>query len=503
MIARTLGLGRSLGIGLLALVALSGAAHAEPVTISFVQTNDIDRMEDVDGRGGFARLMAVVAAERAKGPTVFVHSGDTISPSLLSGIDKGVHIIDILNRMKVDVMTPGNHEFDFGPEIFQARIGEATFPVVTSNVRKADGSHPGNTVDERIVEIAGVKIGFYGLTTEDTRFAAPSGDTVFKPSIATARAKGEALRAAGADIVVAVVHTPLAVDMTLVRDRAADLIFSGHDEHLLTYFDGRTVLTESGSQADDIVVTRVTIDRQEKDGKVTVDWRPHFEIVDSATVTPDAEIAGVVKSYQDKLDTELQVEIGRTETPLDSRRATVRGEEAAIGNLVADAIRAAVGSDVALTNGGGIRADREYPAGTTLTRADIFAELPFGNKTVKLAVTGEKLRAALESGLSMVSAGAGRFPQISGMVVEVDLSRLPGMRVRSVLVNGAPLDPARSYTLATNDYVAGGGDGYLALKDAERLIGPAEARLMASDVIDFVTAAKTIAPRVEGRILTN
>src|SRR5690349_7378110 len=100
---------RSLRFGLLAFAALVAMpAFAAPVTITFVQTNDIDRMEELDGRGGFAKLAAVVEAERAKGPTLFVHSGDTISPSLLSGIDKGVHIIDILNQMKVDVMTPGN-----------------------------------------------------------------------------------------------------------------------------------------------------------------------------------------------------------------------------------------------------------------------------------------------------------------------------------------------------------------------------------------------------------
>ncbi|WP_029076795.1 bifunctional metallophosphatase/5'-nucleotidase [Kaistia adipata] len=503
MIGRSHGLGRRFGLGLALTALLVGPALAEPVTISFVQTNDIDLMEELDGRGGFARLAAVVAAERAKGPTVFVHSGDTISPSLLSGIDKGVHVVDILNRMKVDVMTPGNHEFDFGPEVFHARIGEATFPVVTSNIREPDGSQPKNTADDRIVEIDGVRIGFYGLTTEDTRVVASPGDTLFRSSIETARAKGEALRAAGADLVVAVVHTPLAVDMMLVRDRAADLVFSGHDEHLLTYFDGRTVLTESGAQAEDIVVTRVTVDKQEKDGKTNVAWRPHFEIIDSATVTPDPEIAGVVKSYQDKLDAELKVEIGKTETPLDSRRATVRGEEAAIGNLIADTMRAAVDAEVALVNGGSIRADREYPAGTTLTRADMFAEMPFGNKTVKLVVTGAALRAALESGFSLVSAAAGRFPQVSGMVVEVDLAKLPGTRVRSVLVNGAPLDPERKYTLATTDYVAGGGDGYLAFKDAARLISPVDARLVASDVIDYVTSAKTIAPKVEGRILFN
>ena len=493
---------RSLRIGLVAFAALvAGQVIAAPVTITFVQTNDIDRMEELDGRGGFAKLAAVVEAERAKGPTLFVHSGDTISPSLLSGIDKGVHIIDILNQMKVDVMTPGNHEFDFGPDVFHARIGEATFPVVTSNIREKDGSQPKNTVDEKIVEIEGLKIGFYGLTTEDTPVVATAGDTVFKSSIETGKAKGKALRDAGADFVVAVVHTPLSVDIALVRNHAADLVLSGHDEHLLTFFDGKTALTESGAQAESIVVTRVTIDKTEKDGKTSLVWRPHFEIIDSATVTADPKIAGVVKSYQDKLDAELKVEIGTTTTALDSRRATVRGEEAAIGDLIADAMRASVGADIALTNGGGIRADKEYPAGTVLTRADVFGELPFGNKTVKLAVTGTALKAALENGFSLTEAAAGRFPQVSGLVVEVDLKQLPGMRVKSVTVNGMPLDPDKKYTLATNDYVADGGDGYVAFKDAARLISPVDAKLMASDVIDYIAAQKTIAPKPEGRIL--
>ncbi len=88
---------------------LAGTAFAETIKLSLVQTNDIDRMEEDDGRGGFARLAAVVAAERSKGDVLFVHSGDTISPSLLSGIDKGAHIIDILNHMGVDLMVPGNH----------------------------------------------------------------------------------------------------------------------------------------------------------------------------------------------------------------------------------------------------------------------------------------------------------------------------------------------------------------------------------------------------------
>ncbi|MBN9016202.1 MAG: bifunctional metallophosphatase/5'-nucleotidase [Rhizobiales bacterium] len=490
-----------LRLSVLALASLlSTAALAETVTLRFVQTNDIDRMQEEKGRGGFARLAAVIGAERAEGPTFFVHSGDTLSPSLLSGIDKGAHIIDILNQMGVDAMTPGNHEFDFGKDNFHDRIAEAKFPVLTSNMREADGSQPPGTLDERIVDVDGIKIAFYGLTTEDTPIVSSPGDMVFKSSIETAKAKAKALREAGADLVVAVVHTPLPVDIALVRAHAADLVFSGHDEHLMTFYDGKTVLTESGSQADDIVVTRVTVDKEVKDGKMRVTWRPAFDIVDSASVTPDPKIAAVVKAYQDKLDTALKVDIGTTTTPLDSRRATVRGDEAAIGDLFADAMRAAVGADVAITNGGGIRADREYPAGTVLTRADIFAELPFGNKTVKLSVTGEQLRAALVNGFSQADQGAGRFPQVSGLTVDVDLSKPPRERVLTIKVGDKPLDLSATYTLATNDFMANGGDGYAVLREAGQLIGPIDAQLMASQVIDYIAAKKTIAPTVEGRI---
>jgi 5'-nucleotidase/UDP-sugar diphosphatase len=485
-----------------ALSTVALPALAETVTLRFVQTNDIDRMEEKDGRGGFARLASVVERERAEGPTFFIHSGDTISPSLLAGIDKGAHIIDILNHMGVDVMTPGNHEFDFGPEVFRARIGEAAFPVITSNVREPGGAQPANTIDRKLVEVEGIKIGFYGLTTAETPEVASPGDITFADEIETAKAKQADLKQAGADIVVAVVHSAVDVDMELARQNLADLVLSGHDEHLLAFYNGKTVLTESESQGDHVVVTTVVVDKSEADGKVTVTWAPQFEIVDTADVQPDPEIAAVVKSYQDKLDKELGIEIGTTETPLDSRRATVRGQEAAIGNLIADATREAVQADVAITNGGGIRADREYPAGHKLTRGDILAELPFGNKTVKLEVTGEQIRAALENGFSQVEKVAGRYPQVSGLTVEVDLTKPVGERVVSVNVGGAPLDPTKTYTVATNDYMATGGDGYTSFAGATELVNAVDATLMASQVIDYVAAKGSVAPKVEGRIVT-
>ncbi len=500
-----------LKIGLKSLffaVALTGvaAAQTEPsaepqtVTFRFVQTNDLDRMEESNGRGGFARLAAVLKAERAEGPTFFVHSGDTISPSLLSGIDKGAHMIDILNQMSVDVMTPGNHEFDFGAEIFRTRIGEATFPIVTSNVREPGGGQPANTLDEKIVELEGLKIGFYGLTTAETPEVASPGEITFADEIDTAEAKQASLEEQGADFIVAVVHSGITEDMELAREGLADLVLSGHDEHLMVFYNGKTVLTESESQADHVVITTITLNKTVEDGEADISWTPEFEVIDTANVESDPEIAAVVQTYLDKLDQELGAEIGTTETPLDSRRATVRGQEAAIGNLIADATREAVGADVGITNGGGIRADREYEAGTKLTRRDIFAELPFGNKTVKLEVTGQVILDALENGFSQVEEVAGRFPHVSGMNVEVDLSKPTGERVQSVTVGSEPLDPAKTYTLATNDFIAGGGDGYSALVGSTNLIDAADAQLMASQVIDYIEEKGTVSPKAEGRV---
>jgi 2',3'-cyclic-nucleotide 2'-phosphodiesterase (5'-nucleotidase family) len=323
---------------------------------------------------------------------------------------------------------------------------------------------------------------------------------VIKPSLDTGKAKAASLRAAGADIVVAVVHTPLTVDMLLLRAGAADLILSGHDEFLLAFFDGKAALTESGSQGNYAIVTTLAVDKIAADGQTTVKWWPDFRIVDTATVTPDPEIAALVKTYTDKLSAELTTPIGRTATPLDSRRATVRGGEAAIGNLFADAMRDAVGADVAITNGGGIRADREYAAGTELTRGDILAELPFGNRTVKLQVTGAAIRTALENGLSQAGQGAGRFPQVSGLTIEADLNQPPGSRVLALKIGDAALDPAKTYTLATNDFMANGGDGYKVLKEAKQLVSPIDGQIMASQVIGYIEKAGTVAPKVEGRL---
>jgi 5'-nucleotidase / UDP-sugar diphosphatase len=450
-------------------------AEAQAATrVTLVTTNDLDRMGEEQGRGGHPRLAAVVKAERAKGNTLFLHAGDAYSPSLLSGFDRGRHIVELLNAMRPDVFVPGNHEFDFGPAVFRERVGESRFPVLAGNIREANGQAPANTADSRIVEVAGFRVGFYGLTTETTPRVSSPGDIRFLPTMARARELSAALRQQGADIVVAVVHIGFDEDQALVQGRMADVVVSGHDHNLVTFYDGRTVLTESSSQADFVVSIDLRLLRTQTDGRTVVRWRPDFRIVDTADVTPDP--------------------------PMDSRRATVRTQESAMGNLIADAMREAVQADVGFTNGGGIRADRQYPAGHTLTRRDILSELPFGNRTVLLELSGADLQAALEHGVSAVERGAGQFPQVSGMVVRVDLRRPAGQRVLGVTVGGQPLDPARVYRLATNDFMARGGDGYAVFSRARLLIDALAAQYMAGHVIAHVQRLREVSPRVEGRL---
>ena len=141
----------------------------------------------------------------------------------------------------------------------------------------------------------------------------------------------------------------------------------------------------------------------------------------------------------------------------------MRTQEAAIGNLIADAMKDAVSADIAITNGGGIRADKEYAAGHDITRSDVLSELPFGNVTVMTEVSGKQIWEALENGFSKFEDGAGRFPQVSGLKVVADVKQPAGSRIVSVMVGAEPLDLAATYKLATNDYMLDGGDGFTAL----------------------------------------
>ena len=193
-------------------------------------------------------------------------------------------------------------------------------------------------------------------------------------------------------------------------------------------------------------------------------WEADMRMVDTLNVSEDAAVAAKITEYKELLSKELDIKIGTTSTELDSRKKIVRGGEAAIGNLIADAMREGVDAEIGFANGGGIRAKKIYTPGTTITRGDILTELPFGNVVVKLELSGAQIWEALENGVSQFENGAGRFPQIAGITFVWNPKAQAGSRIISAKIGGQPLNKGRSYTVATNNYSASGGDGYKVFK---------------------------------------
>jgi 5'-nucleotidase / UDP-sugar diphosphatase len=503
---------RRLAAGILLVAILcAGSACAETARITFILVNDIYLMADQmmpDGqrRGGFARLAAVVKAERAKARAsgahvIFAHGGDTLSPSLMSGIDRGAHIIALSNLVAPDIFVPGNHEFDFGKAIFLQRMAEANFPLYAANLRGPDGQPLPKFKDSSIVTVDGVRIGLTGAAFDDSARASDPGDLRFLPTVATVTEQAQALRRDGADFVVAVAHATREQGYEIFRTRTVDLVLTGHTHDLFINYDGRTAMVESSHDAHYVTAIDVAIDVKDEGGRRAVSWWPQFRVIDTATVTPDPEVAAVVARFEDELSKQLDVPIGTTAVELDSRAATVRTREAAIGNLIADALRWSAQTDVAVTNGGGIRGGKIYPPGTTLTRRDVLAELPFGNRLVTIDIGGADLAAAIENGLSQLPSPSGRFPQVSGLSIEADPSRPPGHRVLSIKVGSAPLDTGKTYSVATNDFMARGGDGYESFRSAKPLLPPNDSPLMTNEVMDYIEHLGTVRTGVDGRIV--
>lgn len=496
-------------VGIIALAALAPPGLAAPLRLTLVHVNDWDQMAGIGGAGGAAKIATVVAEERARAEAegslaVVTFGGDMISPSVLSGIDQGAHMIDLANVVGFDVAVLGNHEFDFGPDVLRDRLAESETIWLAANVSVApDGrAFPGTTATT-VVEKDGYRIGFLGLvTTETPVISSPGPDVTFAPVEEVGARLAKDLRAEGADIVVALTHQGLGTDLELLRQvEGIDVVLGGHDHLLLAHHDGRRAVMKAGSQGRHVGVLTLTIDRIEGRGGVPeVIWTPEFRLRSTADTEGDATLAAKVRDYQASLDETLDVVIGETAVELSTRGFRHGSAETAFGNLLADAMREATGADIALTNGGGIRGDTDYPPGTKLTRKMVLTELPFGNKTVVLRLTGAQVREALENGVSRAENPSGRFPQVSGLAFSFDARRPPGARVTSVTVGPAPLDDSKTYTLATNSFLANGGDDYRVFGAGEVLVDSASGSLMAGQLIDHIIAAGSVAPKIEGRI---
>jgi 5'-nucleotidase / UDP-sugar diphosphatase len=485
--------------GCVAPDATRAAAQTPAVHITLLQVNDTYVLEPVDGgrRGGMARLATLVKRARAANPnTIFAHAGDAISPSPMSTMLRGEQMIAVLNAIGVDVATFGNHEFDFGPEVLRRRMRESRFAWLSANVlERATGAPFGLAARERLVTLGPLRVALFGLTTAETATTSAPGPAIeFLEPVEAGRVAAVALRRSGVHVVVAVTHQHMRADRALAAGADVDVVLGGHEHDPLVAEEGKALITKAGSDARYLV--QVDLWLRPDGALVERSWMFH-EV--SARVPEDPDVAAVVRRYGDRLNRELDTVVGQTTTPLEARRMALRTQETNLGNFIADAMRARLEADVALLNGGGIRTDRIVPAGP-LTKRDVHALLPFTNAVMKLAVSGARLLQTLEQGLAGLERGGGGYLQLSGLRMTYDPERPIGQRVVSVEVNGAPLDPAQIYTLAVVDYVAGGGDGITALRDARVLVDAVSGPQLADVVLDVITSTGAISPKTDGRL---
>ena len=469
------------------------------VKLTVLQINDAYAIEPVDDgkRGGMARLATLVKELRAKNPnTLFLLGGDFLSPSVLSTYLKGRQMIAVLDAIGMDAVTFGNHEFDFGPGVLVERMRESRFAWISSNVRDPrTGGALGGAQHDRIVTLDGIRVGLLGLTLPETAHTAVGGrDVIFDDPIRAGVDTANALRRRGAQVVIALTHQDMDADRELGDKAAIDVIVGGHEHEPLVAETARAIVTKAGSDARYLVQIDLWVTR---DGRlVERSWTFH-EV--SARFSPDPAIEKLVARYTAEFERELAGPVGRTDVALDARRQILRSQETGVGNFIADVMREALGADVAVMNGGGIRGDRIFPPGP-LIRRDVYTLVPFSNAVLKMELTGLALRQMLEHGLAQADNLGGGFLQISGAQVGYDGRRPAGNRIISLEVGGKGVDPNARYSVATIDFIANGGDGHTAFRGARVLVAPASAPDLPTLVLRAIEAKKTIAPAVEGRI---
>lgn len=485
---------------------------AAPVKMRVLHVNDFHGFAEPytpfggnEELGGIAWLAARAKVLRSEKPTLLLAAGDMIQGNNWANLSKGASVIELMNLMRFDAETVGNHEFDFGQEVLKKRISEAAFPVLGANV---DGI--GSLKPYVIKDVGGIKVAIVGVVTDDTPISThPRNVTGLKfsaPDETLARLVPELHKKA--DVVIALTHVGFPEDQQLAKKiPGIDLVVGGHSHTRVENPPriGTTVVTQAWEHGKALGVVDITVDR----GKVTaVDGR--LEEIRPDRGTPDPAVAAVVEKYRKQVDAVLEGDVGVAAVALDGEHG--RKRETNLGNLLTDIMRSVSGADAALINGGGIRAS--IPKGPIQVK-HIYTTLPFDNYIVAVRLTGKQIREALEHGVAKVEEGAGAFPQVSGIAFSYAPSAPAGSRIRKVTIGGKPLDPAKEYSVATNDFLAAGGDGYSAFGDAiksspnfavvggmmkgDKLVYSDAGRWLRDVVIDAIKD-KTIAPKTEGRI---
>ncbi len=480
-------------------------SHLEPVTVGDKKL------------GGVARRATLINQIRAEGGnTLLVDGGDVFQGTLFFNKYEGQADLYFYNALGYEGMAVGNHEFDKGQQVLANFAKGANFPLLSANT-VIDPSSPLYGLIQGYVgkEIGGQKVGIIGLTTEETSILSSPGPGVqFSPHIDAVRMVIDELKKAGVNKIIVLSHLGLPVEREMARSVSGiDVIVGGHTHSPLGPMPGAVAEYPILEKDPDGHTTVVVTDWEwgKYLGDVTVNFDADGNIVSAAgqphavdeSITPDPTIDAKVQEYAAPLN-ELRSEvIGTSTVELNGARTDVRSKETNLGDYIADVVlnrTRADGGQVAIMNGGGIRAS--IPAGQ-VTVGQVLEVLPFGNTIALVTINGAQLKTALENGVSQVEEGAGRFPQIAGMRFSYDPTQAAGSRVTQVQVwqNGqyVNVDPNASYRVATNNFMVAGGDGYAAFTEGSNVVDTGY--LLADEVINAIRAAGTISPATEGRIV--
>jgi len=442
--------------------------------------------------GGAARLATLVNRIREENRrlgrhTLFLVAGDLFLGSSLSALFKGEAEIKFLNRLRPDAMTLGNHEFDFGMEVLQERIQKAMFPVVSANTYKGR---------ERLLppvifkDMGGrLRVAILGLITPDTaQLAHPdkiAGITFSDPVAEGNNLASEIKRKS--DIFVALTHTGVEIDKKLAQDvPGLDVIIGGHDHIAIP-----EPLVANGALICQAQYRGLFLGRLDLriDGKTVVKVGGVLIPV-TEELPEDKEIKEMIASFRAKLDQKLKEVVGRTGVPLVGEAEKIRIMETNLGNLVADLMRAAANTEIALVNSGSIRGSIEKGV---ITLEDVWRIFPYDNQLARVEMTGDQIEEVISHSVSLGRGLIGGFLQLSGLSFVIGPTGPQNIRVQ-----GNRVEKNRIYSVAITDFLLAGGDGYGHFKKARnRLERPF---LIRNLFLDYLKENKEISPHIEGRI---
>jgi 2',3'-cyclic-nucleotide 2'-phosphodiesterase (5'-nucleotidase family) len=456
--------------------------------------------------GGAAYLAAAVDRLRREKPSLLLAAGDMIQGNNWANLFQGASSIELMNTMKFDAMAAGNHEFDYGLEVLRRLLSQARFPVLAANVEGMPQLKP-----YVIKKVAGLRVAIIGLVTPDTPTSTHprnvAGLKFIEPEKALEKYRKKLSQEA--DFFIVLSHLGHQRERRLAEQvKGIPVVVGGHSHTRVmepVVVDGALVV-----QAWEHFKALGVLDLTVEDGKIVKYQGRLLEI----KPVPGQEHPGaqrVVAAYARKAEARMNVPVAEAVVDLDGEGVRIR--ETNLGNLIADIVRETAGAQAALINGGGIRAS--IPQGQIKVK-EVYDALPFDNYLVAIALTGKQLKEALEHGVSCLEEPAGKFPQVSGLSFTYSRAAPAGSRVKEVLVLGQPLDLTKEYAVATNDFLAAGGDGYAVFGEAIKAAGDfteqggmlKSSKIIYSDasrflrdlVIDKFRGRKKISAQVEGRI---